>query len=135
MPDAPYAPPGFATVTPYVFADDAETFVRFLIEGLGGAETVRTMREDGRIANAQVAIGDSTVMVSEQSERFPATRGTYYLYVKDADAATKRALAAGGKLVMPVGDMPYGDRQSGVSDPAGNIWWISQRLVREPYSP
>ena len=76
MPDAPYTPPGFATVTPYIFADDAEAYVRFLIEGLGGAETVRTVRADGRIANCQVAIGTATVMVSEASERFPATHAS-----------------------------------------------------------
>jgi PhnB protein len=136
MPDGavPYAPPGFATVTPYIFADDAEAYVRFLIEGLGGRETIRTMRPDGRIANCQVAIGDATIMVSEASERFPATRATYYLYVDDADAAVARALDAGGTLVMAVADMPYDDRQGGVADGGGNIWWISQRLVREPYA-
>jgi PhnB protein len=136
MPDPlPYAPPGFATVTPYIFADDAEAYVRFLVDGLGGTETVRTMRPDGRIANVQVAIGNATVMVSEATERFPATRATYYLYVDDADSAVARALAAGGKSIMEVADMPYGDRQGGVADRGGNIWWISQRLVREPYSP
>jgi uncharacterized glyoxalase superfamily protein PhnB len=30
-------------------------------------------------------------------------------------------------------DMPYGDRQAGVTDPFGNLWWISTRLVQEPY--
>jgi PhnB protein len=30
-------------------------------------------------------------------------------------------------------EMPYGDKQGGVTDPAGNIWWISQRLVEKPY--
>ena len=135
MPErAAYVPPGFATVTPYIFADDAEAYMRFLVEGLGGSETVRTMRPDGKIANVQVAIGTATVMVSEASERFPATRATYYLYVEDADVSVARALAAGGDLVMPVGDMPYGDRQGGVADRGGNIWWISQRLVREPYA-
>jgi PhnB protein len=135
MPDAAYVPPGFATVTPYIFADGAEACVRFLIDGLGGTETVRTMRPDGKIANVQVAIGTATVMVSEASERFPATRASYYLYVDDADSAVTRALAAGGELIMPVADMPYGDRQGGVADPGGNIWWISQRLVRGPYEP
>jgi PhnB protein len=130
-----YRPPGFSTVTPYIFADDGEAYVRFLVAGLGGRETVRTMRDGGGIANVQVAIGDATVMVSDASDRFPATRATYYLYVDDADASTERALAAGGALIMPVADMPYGDRQSGVADPGGNIWWISQRLVEEPYSP
>jgi PhnB protein len=29
--------------------------------------------------------------------------------------------------------MPYNDRQGGVADPSGNIWWLSQRLVPGPY--
>jgi PhnB protein len=130
-----YVPPGFATVTPYIFVDGADEYVRFLIDGLGGTETVRTTRPDRRIANCQVAIGTATVMVSEASERFSASRASFYLYVEDADAAMERALAQGAKLVMEVGDMPYGDRQGGIADPGGNIWWISQRLVEEPYSP
>ncbi|HYE27260.1 MAG TPA: VOC family protein [Allosphingosinicella sp.] len=129
-----YIPPGFGTVSPYIFADGAERLVDFLVEGLGGAETVRTTSPNGTIANCQVAIGDSTVMVSEAGGRFPPSRASFYLYVEDADAAVARALAEGGGLVMEVGDMPYGDRQGGVEDPCGNIWWISQRLVDEPYS-
>jgi len=74
-------------------------------------------------------------MVSDAGERFAATRASYYLYVDDADASVARALGAGGTLIMPVADMPYGDRQGGVADAGGNIWWISQRLVDEPYSP
>jgi PhnB protein len=58
----------------------------------------------------------------------------YYLYVDDAPAALQKALDAGATLEMKVADMPYGDRQGGVRDPAGNIWWISQRLVFAPYS-
>ena len=129
-----YVPPGFGTVTPYIFADDAERLVRFLVQGLGGAETCRTMRGD-TIANCQVAIGTTTVMVSEASERFPASRAAFYLYVEDADASMSRALSAGAPLLMKVADMPYGDRQGGVTDPSENIWWISQRLVEEPYQP
>lgn len=129
-----YIPPGFGTVSPYIFADRAERLVAFLVEGLGGHETVRTTGPDGRIANSQVAIGTSTIMVSEAGGRFPPSRASFYLYVDDADSAMARALAAGGKLVMEVGDMPYGDRQGGAEDPSGNIWWISQRLVEEPYS-
>jgi PhnB protein len=129
-----YVPPGFGTVSPYLFADRAERLVAFLVDGLGGKETVRTEAPDGTIANAQVAIGTSTVMVSEAGGRFPPSQASFYLYVEEADPAMARALAAGGKLVMEVGDMPYGDRQGGVEDPSGNIWWISQRLVEEPYS-
>jgi PhnB protein len=57
------------------------------------------------------------------------------LYVENADAAMRRALEHGAHLEMAVADMPYGDRQGGVRDAHGNIWWISQRLVHEPYAP
>lgn len=127
-----YVPPGFGTVTPYIFAVDAERLVRFLVEGLGGTETCRTMRGN-TIANCQVAIGTTTLMVSEASERFPPSRASFYLYVDDAEASMSRALSLGASLLMKVADMPYGDRQGGVTDHSGNIWWISQRLVEEPY--
>jgi PhnB protein len=129
-----YVPPGFGTVTPYVFASGAERLVRFLVEGLGGTETCRTMRGE-LIANCQVAIGSTTLMVSEASERFPSSRAAFYIYVDDANAAMSRAVTAGASLLMEVADMPYGDRQGGVTDPSGNIWWISQRIVEEPYRP
>jgi PhnB protein len=44
-----------------------------------------------------------------------------------------RAVAAGATGILDVADMPYDDRQGGVRDPAGNIWWISQCLVPGPY--
>lgn len=128
-----YVPPGFATVTPYIFVNEAERFVDFLVDGLGGEEMLRHHRPDGCIANAQVRIGDATVMVSEASADYPAMPAAYYLYVADANAAMERALAHGASLEMAVADMPYGDRQGGVRDAHGNIWWISQRLVERPY--
>jgi len=126
-------PKGFNTVTPYFFVDEAEKFVAFLIAAFGGVEIGRSLREDGRIANAQVRIGSSTIMASEASARYPAMPGSYYLYVDDAEATMRKALAGGARLEMSVADMPYGDRQGGVVDPCGNIWWISQRLVDGPY--
>jgi PhnB protein len=128
-----YIPPGFGTVTPYFFADDAQRLVDFLVRGLGGTETLRSLRPDGRIGNVQIRLGTTTVMVSESSPRYPAMPSSYYLYVEDAHAAMKSALARGATLEMEVGDMPYGDRQGGVRDPHGNLWWISQRIVHEPY--
>lgn len=130
-----YLPLGFNTVTPYYFVKDAESFVSFLIHGLGGEETCRTMRKDGKIQNVQVKLGTSTVMVSEATDRYAAMASAFYFYVDDAHAAMKRALDHGGSLEMEVADMPYGDRQGGVRDKHGNIWWISQRLVEEPYTP
>jgi PhnB protein len=130
-----YIPPGFNTVTPYFFVKNAESFVQFLIHGLGGVETCRTTHPSGRIINVQVQIGSSAVMVSEASEQYKPMAGAYYLYVEDAYTAMDKALAHGAILEMEVADMPYGDRQGGVKDAHGNIWWISQRTVHEPYMP
>lgn len=126
-------PPGFARVTPYLFVDDAPALVRFLVEGLGGIEVLRSLRPDGAIANAQVNFGSNTVMVSEASADYPAMPCSMYLYVDDAEAVMAQALAQGARLEMPVMDMPYGDRQGGLRDAHGNLWWISQRLVDGPY--
>ena len=128
-----YVPPGFTTVFPYFFVDDAERFIAFLVGGLAGEETLRTMGPDGRVANVQVRLGTSTVMVSEASTAFPAMAASFYLYVDDCDRAMARALEHGAALVLPAGDRPYGDRQGGVRDAHGNLWWISQRIVEAPY--
>jgi PhnB protein len=125
-------PPGFNTVTPYIFVERADELLRFLVDGLGGTEILRHM--DGeRIANAQVRLGTSTLMVSEASTAFAAMPASYYLYVEDADKAMRRAVAAGAESITAVADMPYGDRQGGVRDRHGNLWWLSQRLVHGPY--
>ncbi|WP_424195791.1 VOC family protein [Ampullimonas aquatilis] len=130
-----YIPPGFNTITPYFFVRDAESFVTFLVKGLGGVETCRTLRPNGLIANVQVQLGTAAVMVSEATEHYPPMASAFYVYVEDAHAAMQQALAHGATQVMAVADMPYGDRQGGVRDAHGNLWWISQRLMHEPYTP
>ena len=127
-------PPGFATVTPYFVADDADAFIAFLINGLGGEHLETTRRDDGKIANAQIRLGNAAVMVGQTRPGSTATQANYYLYVADADASMARAIAAGATEIMAVANMPYDDRQGGVRDAHGNIWWISQRLVAGGYN-
>ena len=129
-----YIPSGFSTITPYFFVKDAESFVEFLVNAFGAIEVLRSLRPDGRIANAQVRVGTSMVMTSEADGCYPPMSSAFYLYVENADQSMSQAIAAGALLEMEASDMPYGDRQGGVKDPHGNIWWISQRLVQTPYS-
>ena len=127
-----HIPPGFATANLYFFVDGAAAFVDFLVRGLGGEE-IRRHEDGGRIANVQVRLGTSTVMASDASAAYPPMPTSCYFFVEDADAAMIRAIAAGATEIMAVADMPYGDRQGGIRDPHGNIWWVSQRLVDGPY--
>ena len=128
-----HVPEGFAVVTPYIFVDSGDEYVQFLNSAFGAIEVGRSAGPDGRIANCQMRFDTTTIMVSEASEQFPASSGAFYLYVSDADASMSRALAAGAEKIMDTEDMPYGDRQGGVRDPSGNIWWVSQRLSADPY--
>ncbi len=58
---------------------------------------------------------------------------TLVLYVNDVDEIANRAVAAGAKLVQPVGDMFYGDRAGTIEDPFGHIWHIATH--KEDLSP
>jgi PhnB protein len=128
-----HIPPGFTRLFPYIFANDAQAYLNFLSIGLGGEIVSVYKTPDGIVANAHVRFGDTTIMVSDAREGLAASHGTHYLYVENADEAMTRAIAAGGRMVTAVGDRVYGDRQGGVEDPSGNIWWLSQRLAAGGY--
>ena len=129
-----YIPPGYGTVFPYMLIDRAAEFIEFLKCAFGAEELGRTVATEGRIANCRLRIGTTSFMTSEPAggwtEPMP---GTYYIYVENADQTLQRALECGATKMFDAADMPYGDRQAGVVDPFGNIWWISQRLRPEPY--
>ena len=128
-----YIPEGYGTVFPYLLVDDMNRFVDFVNTVFDAKELGRTVRPDGRVANCRLRIGTTSFMVSEAGEGFKPMPVMHYIYVEDADATFARAMAHGAKKVMDPADMPYQDRQGGVIDPCGNYWWISTRLVEEPY--
>jgi uncharacterized glyoxalase superfamily protein PhnB len=72
-------PDGFTQLFPYLTVTDATSCIQFLVIGLGGVELGRTMA-DGRIANARVRFGDTTIMVSEASTDAPPGVTGLYLY-------------------------------------------------------
>ena len=128
-----HIPPGFTQLFPYIFAENAKSYLTFLADGLGGEVVSAHEHPPGMLANGHVRFGDTTIMVSEATDANPQTRGTYYLYVADADVAMARGIAAGGVEIGPVRDQWYGDRQGGLRDPWSNIWWLSQRLAAGGY--
>ena len=87
-----FLPPGFNRVTPYFYVDDAPAFIEFPVNGLGGMQVLRALGEDGRVASAQIRLGNSTVVVSEGPPSHRQMRATHYLYVEDADKAMARAI-------------------------------------------
>ncbi|MEO0603970.1 MAG: VOC family protein [Myxococcota bacterium] len=126
-------PDGFGQVVPYLFVEDADGYLDHLAAALGGTVTSRTVDNAGVLRNGHVHFGHGSLMVSEATADFPAQSTSIYLFVDDADAGVARAAAAGMVVLFDPIDMPYGDRQGGVQDDRGNIWWISQRLQPGPY--
>lgn len=125
MPVKPI-PEGFHTVTPYLTVRGVDKVIEFLRKAFD-AEVSHTpiKRPDGKIMHAQVKIGDSCVMLGEESEQAKANVSTLYLYVPDVDRTYQQAVKAGGASVMEPADMFYGDRCGGVKDASGNSWMIA----------
>jgi len=119
-------PDGYHAVTPYLTVRDAPKVIEFLQQAFGAKISHEPIkRPDGTIMHAQVTVGDSPIMIGEESEMAKPTTSSLYLYVPDVDSLYQRALKAGGNTVMEPTDMFYGDRSGAVKDPSGNSWFIA----------
>ena len=134
-------PEGYHSVTPYLCAKGAAKAIEFYKKAFSAAERMRIMQPDGKVGHAELQIGDSVIMLAdefpEMGVRSPASLGgspvSIHLYVEDADAMFKQAVAAGATVKRPVADQFYGDRLGGIVDPFGHTWWISTH--KEDLSP
>ena len=126
-------PPGYHSVTPYLMVRDATRALAFYRDAFGADEVMRFEGPPGRIAHAEVKIGDSHVMLADESpdQGFvgPQTLGgagvSLMLYVQDVDSTFARAVAAGATVRRPVADQFYGDRVGTLADPFGHVWSIA----------
>jgi PhnB protein len=115
----------YASVNAFVIVDGAAELIAFLSEVFDGVETERISLHDGRIGHAEVRVGKSIVMLTDASERFPARTCALYVYVDDVDDTYRRALAAAASSIAEPENKFYGNREAGVIDPFGNLWWIA----------
>jgi PhnB protein len=126
-------PDGHRTVTPYLAIKDAAKALEFYQRAFGAIESYKLMMPDGRVGHAEIRLGDSIVMLSDEFPEHdwtaPETLGgspvSMHLYVEDVDAVFKRALAAGAHERKPVMDQFYGDRSGQLEDPYGHLWWVA----------
>ena len=133
-------PEGYHSVTPYLLVDGAAEAILFYERALGAKEVLRMPMGD-RIAHAEVKIGDSYVMLSEEWPDMgllgPKSRGgatsSLMIYLQDVDAAFARALEAGGIEERPPEDQFWGDRMGTFVDPFGHRWTLATHV--EEVSP
>lgn len=125
-----------ATLTPRLAVVDARASVAFYVAAFGATRRAEPhVMPNGRIGNVEVALGDSVLMVADESPevglRAPVGRGgasqSLRLETPDPDAVVAAAVAAGARLERAVVDEPYG-RGGVVVDPDGHRWIVSRAL-------
>jgi PhnB protein len=132
-------PEGYHSVTPYLTLDDAAAALDFYKKAFGATEIVR-MDMGGKVGHAEIRIGDSVVMLSDEwpdmGKLSPKSRGGatagLMIYLEDVDAAYARALATGATEERPVENQFYGDRSGSVKDPFGVTWMLSTHVEDVP---
>jgi PhnB protein len=116
-------PEGHHSVTPHLMIKGAGRAIDYYRRAFGAEEIMRMADPDGKVRHAEIRIGDSRLMISDEfPEEFPQFRSSesmggspmnIYLYVDDVDACCGRAIAAGGQEIEPVADQFYGIAAAG----------------------
>lgn len=141
MPNAKPIPDGYSAVTPYLVIRDAAGAIDFYKRAFGATEMMRLTYPGGKIAHAEIRIGDAPIMLSEEAPEWDArspqaiggTPVTISLYVDDVDAFIPTAVGEGARLVRPAVDQFYGDRAASLEDPFGHKWHVATHI--EDVSP
>jgi PhnB protein len=131
MPVKPI-PDGYHSITPYLVCKGAAKAIEYYKNAFGAKETVRMPGPEGRIMHAEVQIGDSMVMLSDENPDrgavAPSGRGrsmSVMLYTDNVDSVFKRAVDLGAKSIQEPTDMFWGDRMGNLEDPFGHQWALA----------
>lgn len=114
------------TVMPYLILKNASDFIGFTENVFDSHVIHESYRDDAQtvLAHCELQIEDSTIMFADATENFDPQTANLFVYVDDADTRFKKALDNGATIVMELSDQEYG-RTCGVTDPFGNVWWIT----------
>jgi len=140
MADVKPIPDGYPQVTPYLCVDGAKAAIEFYMKVFGARERMHMPGPDGKIGHAELELGDSVIMLSDEHPDMgalgPKTVGgtpvTISLYVEDVDAVFDAAVAAGATAVRAVEDQFYGDRTGQLEDPFGHRWSVATHVEDVP---
>ena len=125
-------PEGYHSVSPFLIVEGASKLIQFLKQTFDAKVEESVNGPDGRIAHAELTVGDSIIMMSDATPKYGATASHRYVYLENVDLTFKRALEAGASSVQEPADQFYGDRTAGVKEPTGNYWWIAQHVEDVP---
>ncbi|MEU5878973.1 VOC family protein [Spirillospora sp. NPDC047279] len=128
------------SLTPYICVDDGRRALDWYVQAFDAVwRDDPVVMDDGRIGHAELAIGDSVLMLADEWPELgllgPKARGgpsqSIYLTVPDADLVVDRAVELGAELTRPVQDYPHG-RNGVINDPFGHRWMITSPAPGTP---
>lgn len=126
---AGYIPEGMRTVNTCLHPAGADRLIDFLKQAFAAEEVeVHRESEGGPIKHATVRLGDTILEMGEAHGPYGPMPTGLHFYVPDVDVAYERALKAGAASISAPADQPYGERGAGVTDPAGNSWFLATPL-------
>jgi PhnB protein len=136
MPVKP-VPDGYHTITPALTIRDAAKAIEFYKTAFGATERGVMKGPDGKVLHAELMIGDSIIMLSDEFPQYGAlspestgsTSSSLHIYLDGVDAAFDRAVKAGATVTMPVMDQFWGDRYGQLRDPFGHKWSIGTHIA------
>lgn len=127
-------PAGFHAMTPSITLKDSNKAIEFYKKAFDATliDLFPNLHGPG-VMHAVIKVGDSLLMMGDEMPGSPyksaETLGvcpmSLFLYVPDADATFKKAIAAGAKMLMPVADMFWGDRAGSLEDPFKYQWMVA----------
>lgn len=126
-------PKDYHSITPVLIVKNGDEAIEFYKKGFGVQERDRMKGPDGRVAHAELKLGDSVFMLSDEYPEMdchsPKTIGgspvSMYVYVDDVDSFFDKAISAGAKVLDPIKDQFWGDRHGRLEDPFGHLWSIA----------
>lgn len=91
---------------------------------------------DRKLMHGCIRVGNSQLMLTEENpvcgafgtNALKGSSVTIYLTVADVDRVSAQAVAAGGKITMPVADMIWGDRHGALEDPFCHKWSVATHI-------
>lgn len=119
------------TITPHIVVKDGDKAIAFYKKAFGAEEVYRMPMPDGKIAHAELRIGDSTFWLSDEHPQMGAIAQdkpgatSLHLFVAKVDAVFAAAVAAGATALQPPTDMFWGARYGQVVDPYGHRWSLA----------
>ncbi len=123
------------SVAPYLFYDDVDRAALFLEQAFGFTRIFESPDPDGGLAHAQLAHGQSKVMLGKvgpglrpvrSARSVPALHAGVYVYVEEVDAHCARARKAGAEVLLEPSDQHWGDRMYCAVDPEGQFWMFAK---------